>query len=249
VPSLGVPLTKRPKPAQRTLSVDVGGTGIKASVLGPDGRLLHKPLRVPTPYPCTPKVLIKALQGLAVELPAFGRVAIGFPGFVRAGRVVTAPHFGNKDWKGFDLAAAVRSHLGAQCRVLNDADMQGLAASQGKGLELVVTLGTGVGTAFFRDGRLMPHLELAHHPLRKSKTYNQVLGDKVLKKIGKKKWNRRVEAALETLKELFHCDMLYVGGGNALKIQFQLGAGVKKISNLEGILGGHKVWGLDGGDF
>jgi polyphosphate glucokinase len=241
-----MPIKKKSILGGRTLSVDVGGSGIKASVLGSDGALLHQALRIPTPYPCTPKVLVKAMAGLAGGLPAFGRAAVGFPGFVQGGRIVTAPHFGNKAWEGFDLAAALGSRLGVPVRVLNDADMQGLAAIQGRGLELVITLGTGVGTALFREGDLMPHLELAHHPLHKGRSYNQHLGDKALKKAGKKKWNQRLESSLEVLRSLFHCDMLYVGGGNARKIQFKLGKGTKRIPNLDGIRGGHQVWKLSG---
>jgi polyphosphate glucokinase len=199
-------------------------------------------IRVDTPYPCTPKVLVKALADLVKPLPPFDRVSVGFPGYVRDDKVITAPHFGNDIWHGFDLVKALEARYGKPVRLLNDADMQGLAAIAGTGLELVVTLGTGVGTGWFRDGELMPHLELAHHPLHKGKGYNEYLGDKALKKIGKKKWNSRVQCAITILHDLFHPDKTYIGGGNAGKITFALDAHVQLVSNTDGILGGFRLW-------
>jgi polyphosphate glucokinase len=226
----------------RTLAIDVGGTALKASVLDGRGRMVVDSVRVDTPYPCSPKVLVKALVDLVKALPEFDRVSVGFPGYVRGDKVITAPHFGNDFWHGFDLVKALKAMFGKPVRLLNDADMQGLAAIQGKGLELVITLGTGVGTGWFRNGETMPHLELAQHPVHKEKTYNEFIGNKALKKIGKKKWNDRVQHAIILLQELFHPDETYIGGGNASKITFTLDAHVQLISNQDGILGGFRLW-------
>lgn len=225
-----------------TLAIDVGGTGLKASVLDARGGMIVDSVRVDTPYPCTPNVLVKTIVELVKPLPAFDRVSVGFPGYVRDGKVITAPHFGNGIWYGFDLVKALKAEFGKPVRLLNDADMQGLAAIEGKGLELVVTLGTGVGTGWFRNGELMPHLELAHHPVHKGKDYNEYIGDKALKKIGKKKWNSRVQSAITILHDLFHPDKTYIGGGNASKITFALDAQVQLVSNKDGILGGFRLW-------
>lgn len=162
---------------------------------------------------------------------------------VRSGKVVTAPHFGTKEWSGFDLAQALADRLDRPTRLLNDADMQGLAAIEGQGLELVVTLGTGVGTALFLDGWLMPHLELAHHPVSNSgKTYNEFIGDAARKKVGKAKWNRRVRKALGVLRTLVNFDRLHIGGGNARRITFELDPDTRIVSNKAGILGGVALW-------
>lgn len=225
-----------------TLAIDVGGTGLKASVLDARGKMIVDSVRVDTPYPCPPKVLIKALVELVKPLPRFDRVSVGFPGYVRDDTVITAPHFGNNMWHGFDLVKALKAKLGKPVRMLNDADMQGLAAIQGRGLELVVTLGTGVGTGWFRNGEPMPHLELAHHPVHEGKNYNEFIGDKALKKIGKKKWNGRVQHSITLLHDLFHPDETYIGGGNARKINFTLDAHVQLVSNQDGILGGFRLW-------
>jgi polyphosphate glucokinase len=169
-------------PGQRTLAIDVGGTGLKAAVLDAQGTMLAEPVRVKTPSPCPPRVLVEALVTLVQPLPAFDRVSVGFPGVVRHGEVITAPHFSTVVWRGWPFAEVLAACFAKPVRLLNDADMHGLAVITGEGLEVVVTLGTGIGTALFRDGVLMPHLELAHHPIHGTKTYNAYLGDQVRKK-------------------------------------------------------------------
>jgi polyphosphate glucokinase len=201
---------------------------------------------IDTPHPCPPKVLVKALVDLAKPLPDFDRVSVGFPGYVRGDKVITAPEFGSSAWPGFDLVQALKAKLGKPVRLLNDADMQGLAVIKGKGLELVITLGTGVGTALFRDGELMPHLEFAHHPAHKGDDYNGYLGKKALKAIGKKKWNRRVRRMIGVLHDLFNFDKLYIGGGNSRNITFKPDARFQLISNRDGILGGFRLWNRNG---
>jgi polyphosphate glucokinase len=228
--------------APRTLAIDVGGTGLKASVLDARGRMITDHVRVATPNPCPPNVLVGALVDLVASLGAFDRVSVGFPGVVRDGRVVTAPHFGNDIWRGFDLAGALAGRFHKRVRLLNDAEMQGLAVIRGTGLELVVTLGTGVGTALFRDGELMPHLELAHHPVRGRKTYNEYLGDKARKKAGAVGWNRRVRRVVDILQTLLNYDRIYIGGGNARRIGFKIDRNMRRVSNKAGVLGGIALW-------
>lgn len=232
--------SKSPKPF--TLSIDIGGTGLKASVLDAKGRMMVDRVRTDTPYPCPPKVMVDALGELVKPLPAFERVSVGFPGVVREGRIITAPHFGNEVWRNFQLAQTLKALWGKPVRILNDADMQGLAVIKGSGLELVVTLGTGVGTALFRNGELMQRMELAQHPAWNNKTYNQYIGDKVLKKKGKKKWSKRVQHALELLHTLLNPDKVYIGGGNARLIRFKLDPNTKIVPNEAGILGGIALW-------
>jgi len=94
----------------------------------------------------------------------------------------------------------------------------------------------------FMDGKLAPHLEIAHLPFRKGKDYDQQVGDKARKKIGKKRWNRRVQQAIDTLRALTHFDRLYIGGGNASRISFDLTPDIKIISNEAGLRGGACLW-------
>lgn len=230
------------KKSHHILAIDIGGTGLKASVIGPDGKMLVERVRIETPYPCTPKILVDALAKLVKPLPKFDYVSVGFPGVVRDGKVLTAPHYGNKIWRDFNLVGALEKRFCRPVRLINDAEMQGLAAIRGSGLELVVTLGTGVGTALFRQGRLTPHLELAHHPIHHHKTYSEYLGDKAFKKIGKKKWNHRVRRMLVILHSLLNYDWIYLGGGNSRNISFKPDTNMKLISNNDGILGGFALW-------
>jgi polyphosphate glucokinase len=193
---------------------------------------------------------------MATGLPSYERVSAGFPGMIREGRVLSAPHFvcpsgeGSKSsvelekaWSGFELQQALATALGRPCRVANDADVQGAAIVKGEGLELVVTLGTGVGTALFWQGKLAPHLELAQHPLSKrGKTYNEVLGEAARKKDGSSKWNDRVLVTLGILKGLVFYDHCYIGGGNSTKVKFSLPPDVTLADNSAGIIGGIKLW-------
>lgn len=229
------------------LAIDIGGTGLKAAVLDGEGNMLSERVRVETPRPCPPELLVDTLAELVGPLPPCERVSVGFPGVVRKGRVITAPNLGTEAFRGFDLAAALEGRLGRPVRVLNDADMQGLGAIEGEGVEVVVTLGTGFGSAIFVDGRLGPHLELSHHPFRKGETYDEQLGNAALKKIGKAKWNRRVKEAIRTLRSLTNFDRLYIGGGNAKRINFDLGPDVRTVPNEYGIKGGARLWSAEDG--
>jgi polyphosphate glucokinase len=241
-----------------TLAIDIGGTGLKASVLDAEGRKIVGRVRAKTPYPCPPRVLIRALDKLTSQLPPWDRVSVGFPGFVRAGRVLTAPNLSTKAgpgtaqsrklveaWAGFPLAAELEGRLGKPTRLSNDADMHGLAVIRGEGLELVITLGTGLGTAVFLDGYPTPHLELALIPLRGRGTFQDELGDRARRRIGDGRWSKRVLAAVEMFDAILHIDRLYVGGGNAKRLTLDLGHRVQLVDNAAGILGGIKLWEID----
>lgn len=232
----------QPRPDTRILAIDIGGSGLKAAILDIDGNLLTERHRVETPHPCSPQELVEALVKLVEPLPTFDYVSVGFPGVVRNGQIITAPNLGTKELMGLNLADALQQRLGKPVRVINDADMQGYGAIEGKGLEMVITLGTGFGSALFMDGVLAPHLEIAHLPFRKEKTYDEMIGDKARKKISKKKWNRRVKRAIDTLRTLTHFDKLYIGGGNADEIKFEIAPDVQIISNENGVRGGAWLW-------
>ena len=232
----------QPTPDARVLAIEIGGTGLKAAILDLEGEMLTERLRMETPHPCKPDDLVNALVKLVEPLAGFDYVSVGFPGVVRNGKIITAPNLGTEELGGFDLATVLQERLAKPVRVINDADMQGFGAIEGKGLEMVITLGTGFGSALFMDGVLAPHLEIAHLPFRKNKDYDQQIGDKARKKIGKKMWNRRVRRAIETLRALTHFDKLYIGGGNAARINFELEPDVKIISNECGVRGGAWLW-------
>jgi polyphosphate glucokinase len=237
------PRTKREsRSTARTLAIDIGGTGIKGSILDSHGKMVTERIRVKTPYPFHPKDLLVIVDQIARSLPAYDRVSMGFPGVIREGHVITAPHFGTERWQGYPLADTVSKLLKKPTRLLNDAEVQGYGAIEGRGLEVVLTLGTGVGSAVFTDGRLAPHLELAHHPIHNSKTYDEYLGNEALHDIHSKKWNHRVQRMIGIVHTLLNYDKLYIGGGNAKKIKGKLPSNVRISSNDAGITGGIHLW-------
>ena len=242
-----------------TLAVDIGGTGLKASVLDAKGSMVADRVRIPTTYPLPPEKLVADLTRLVAPLPAADRASVGYPGMVRDGLVLSAPHFSTKhgpgsavdedlltQWIRFDLASALTAAFHIPTKLANDADIQGAAVVQGTGLELVITLGTGFGSGLFYQGQLMPHLEIAHQPFRKGETYNDQLGEPTRKEIGEERWNKRVHKAIVNLRALMFFDHLYIGGGNSRRVSRQnLEADVTIIDNTAGILGGIKLWGVD----
>ncbi len=225
----------------KTLAIDIGGTGTKAIILDEEGRPLTERGRLATPQPATPKAILGVIGQLAKNQGAFDRVSVGFPGVIRHGVVFTAPNL-DSSWEGFNIVEGLTRLLKKPVRAANDADVQGFGAIRGRDIELVITLGTGFGSALFVDGKLVPNLEIGHHPFRNGKTYEEQLGDKALKKIGIKKWNKRLFKAIETLEQVLNFDNLYIGGGNSKKVTAPLPEKVALISNAAGLLGGIAFW-------
>ncbi len=242
-----------------TLSLDIGGTGLKASVLDADGAMVADRVRVPTSYPLPPDKFLDMVKRLVAPLTSAERASAGFPGMVRDGLVLSAPHFSceggpgsptdhhlAKLWARFPLADSLTKAFGIPTKVANDADIQGLAVVAGKGLEMVITLGTGFGTGLFYQGQLMPHLEIAHQPFRKGETYNDQLGEATRKEVGEARWNKRVHKAIANLRAMMFFDHLYIGGGNSRRVvRDDLPDDVTIVDNTAGILGGIKLWEAD----
>ena len=210
-------------------------------VLDEEGNPITERERMKTPSPATPEAVLKGVLELAEQLGEFHRVSVGFPGAVRSGVVETAPNL-DSSWQRFDLETELAGRLGKPTRVANDATVQGYGAITGSGVELVLTLGTGLGSTLFVGGLPVPNFELAHHPFLHGKTYEEMLGRKALERDGKKKWNKRVQKAIAQLYSLFYYDSLAIGGGNTEHLNFELPANARVIPNISGILGGVKLW-------
>lgn len=237
--------TVSPSSGPFTLAIDIGGTRLKAGLLDRNGAMIAGPNRTNTPSPASPQAVVEELLHLAAPLGHFDRISIGFPGVVRSGHIVTAPNLGTALWRHFPLSSALTEKLGKPARMLNDAEVQGLGVIAGKGIECVITLGTGMGFALFRDGRPAPHLELSQHPLHKGKTYDQFIGIVAFQDVGRKRWNRRLRRVLATIATLVGYDALYIGGGNAKQVTLELPENTSLVSNEAGITGGVKLWGHD----
>ncbi len=205
------------------------------------GKPLTDRERAPTPNPATPQAMLGVMDEIAKRLGKFDRASVGFPGVVKRGATLTAHNLDPK-WIGFDLQKVLARRWKKPVRVANDAAVQGLGAIRGNGVELVITLGTGFGSSLFTNGYLVPGLELAHHPWTKNKTYEDFLGRRGLQKFGRKRWNKLVEKAIVQLEALFNYDHLYIGGGNAHKIDVSLPKHVTRVPNEDGLLGGAALW-------
>jgi polyphosphate glucokinase len=225
----------------RTLVIDIGGTGVKAMVLDPKGRALTDRARVETPRPATPDAVLQAIWPLIEPLGHFDRISVGFPGVVVDGVTKTAPNL-HPAWADFHLAKALHDGTRRPVRVLNDAGVQGYGVVQGKGVEMLITLGTGMGCALFHDGVYVPNLELAHHPFRKGKTYEEYVCNAERERIGNKKWNKRVARVVAQIIPIWNPRRIYIGGGNAKHVHVRLPANVKVTPNIAGLFGGIALW-------
>jgi polyphosphate glucokinase len=209
-------------------------------LLSPAGKPMTDRERIVAPAASTPRAMLKVLDVMRGRLPGFDRVSVGFPGVVKRGVTLNAFNLSPK-WVNFPLQRALEKLWRKPVRLANDAAAQGYGAVKGHGVELLITLGTGMGSALFTDGKLCPGLELAHHPWRE-KTYEDYLGRRGLDKYGKKHWNKRLQEVIEQTAATFNWDHLYLGGGNTKKIDFKLPVNVTIVRNEDGILGGVALW-------
>lgn len=222
----------------------------------------HSPaLREPTVYPLSPQSLLDVVASLVDRLPPFDRITLGMPGMIRHGVVVTTPHYITKagprtrvlpqlrtEWEGFDMRAAVEHRWGTPALVLNDAEVHGAGSVTATGVECILTLGTGLGSAMFDGGRLAPHLELSQAPLRWGLTYDDYIGEHERMRLGDSHWSRRVRRVVEALRPVIAWDRLYLGGGNSRRlvatVRDRLGEDVVIVPNSAGIVGGVRAWSL-----
>jgi polyphosphate glucokinase len=211
------------------LVIDVGGTNLKVSVGG-----TADIIKVPSGPDMTAARMAEEVTKV-VPGPSYDVVSIGYPGPVVNGRPAREPHNLGAGWMRFDYAKA----FGKPVRVVNDAAMQALGSYQG-GRMLYLGLGTGLGSAFVGDGALEP-LELAHLPYRKGRTYEDYLGLRGLKRMGRKKWQRHVEKVVEILKHGLQADYVMLGGGQTKELK-SLPPGVRLGTNAHAILGGLRLW-------
>jgi len=227
----------------RTLCIDVGATEVKTLVVDGAGRAVSPRVRLDTPRPATPSTLLATLAAGSAAAGDFDRVSVGFPGVVVGGVVHTAPNL-DGDWAGFPLATELRHTLHRPVRIANDAGVQGLGVIEGIGTEIVLTFGTGMGFALFLDGAYVPNIELAHHPFGKGdKTYEERVSEPARRKIGMRRWRRRVQQVIDQITPIFNPRRIYVGGGNARLLDpTSFPEHVRIVDNVAGLLGGVRLW-------
>ncbi len=240
-------MDKRKNPI--TFALDIGGTWLKATLLDPEGNPLTPVERVSTPKEGMPESLLVALHGLAQKMGPFDRASVGFPGIVFDGITQGAANL-EGDWRGFPLAQELETLFQVPTRVANDADIQGLGAIEGKGVELVLTLGTGLGSSLFSQGRLLPNCEFGHLPSGyrsledQPLSFENRLADQVLKTVGEEAWKARVFETLQIFFATFNPTRIYLGGGNARFFveDQELPPRVTVVPNETGLLGGIALW-------
>jgi polyphosphate glucokinase len=248
-------------PGINTLVIDCGGGGIKASVLDETGTMRVPPTRIPTPYPFAPEKFVATLSDLAAQFPPVQRASVGLPGMIRHGVVITTPHYVTTrgprsrvdpslvdEWNGFDARTALAQVLKVPTLVVNDAELHAAGVIAGQGLELVLTLGTGLGCAIFDGGRLAPHLELSQAPVRWGLSYDTYIGEHERRRLGDSFWSRRVVRVVDGLRPIFVWDRLYLGGGNARHLTasqvIRLGDDTVIVPNTVALVGGARMWQL-----
>ncbi len=206
------------------LGIDVGGSGIKgAPVETDDGSLLEARYRIATPRPATPKAVARTIRKIARHFDWHGRIGCGLPAVVRQGVVKTAANI-DPAWVGTKAAALFEKKTTCRTRVINDADAAGLAemrfgAGRGhKGVVVVITVGTGLGTSVFSAGTLLPNTELGH-VLMNGKEAEELASDAVRKReeLSWSAWAARFNGYLQYLERLFWPDLFIIGGGTSKK--------------------------------
>ena len=208
----------------QVLGIDIGGTGIKGAPVDVDrGTLAADRYRLLTPQPAVPAAVADVVGQVVAKFGGEGMVGATFPAVIRGGVAETAANV-DKSWIGEGVAKAFERTTGRPFVVLNDADAAGLAemrfgAGRDKqGVVMMVTLGTGIGTALFVDGTLVPNTELGHLELRgkeAEKRASEIVREN--KNLGWKKWGQRVDEYLQHLEMLFSPDLFIIGGGVSKK--------------------------------
>jgi glucose-6-phosphate isomerase len=214
------------------LVVDVGGTNVKVLATGQD-----EPQRFPSGPTLTAEQMVAGVKELTGDWP-YDVVSIGYPGLIHEGRIVAEPRNLASGWVGFDFAAA----FGCPVKLINDAAMQALGSYKG-GVLLFLGLGTGLGAALVTDGVVTP-MEIGRLSYKKG-TYADYVGQRGLKRLGRKKWRQHVAYGVERLIAALHPDDVVLGGGNAKKLQ-EIPPGCRVGDNANAFLGGLRLWGEEG---
>ena len=210
----------------KILGVDIGGSGIKGQPVDiKTGEVLAERKRIDTPRPSTPKAIAETLKSLVAHFSWDGPIGCGFPATIQNGIVRNASNI-DKSWIGTDAASLFRQASGCPTYVVNDADAAGIAEMQfgaGKGIDgvvLLITIGTGLGSALFTDGHLVPNTEFGHLILH-GDSAEKYASDSARKREGLswKKWAKHFNEYLEHVDFLMSPTRIILGGGASKKLE------------------------------
>jgi polyphosphate glucokinase len=203
------------------IGVDVGGSGVKAGVVDIEaGKLVSDRLRVDTPEPSTPPAVVAVVRELVDRLDEPGTVGIGFPTVIRQGRIYTANNI-DRSWIGVNALEMFEDAIGREIRLINDADAAGLAecrygAARGVGgVVLVLTFGTGIGSALLLDGKLIPNTEAGQLELNGARPAERKYSAKARRNenLSWDEWGERAREYITLANEVFNPDLIVIGGG------------------------------------
>lgn len=210
------------------LGIDIGGSGIKGALVDTvSGELVSERVRVESPPTFQPEEVTAAVGEIVRQLDYHGPIGVGFPAVVIEGQVMTPPtSYAFPGWDAYPIAAKISEAVGCPTKVVNDGDAAGVAeislgAGQGQmGVVMVFTLGTGIGSALFLNGRLVPNTELGHLYLRSRKRDAEYqVADRVRKhkKLSWSEWGSRLNEYFNHIERLFSPQLIIIGGGVSKK--------------------------------
>ncbi len=207
------------------LGIDVGGTGIKGALVNTlTGELTSKRRRIPTPHPATPEAVAETIQKLVTHFKWEGLVGVGFPTPLKNGKCLSGGNL-HPNWKGLKVEEFFNHKTGNQYSVVNDADAAGLAEitfGEGKGVKgtvIMITLGTGIGSALFLDGKLVPNTEFGHVLHKSGCIFEKYAADSVRidENLSRKQWGKRLHKYFKHINLLLSPDLIIIGGGSSKK--------------------------------
>ena len=210
----------------KILGIDVGGTGIKGAIVNVEtGELLTDRLRIPTPQPATPEAVTTVIKQIVEHFNWNDHVGVGFPTPLLHGKCVTGGNL-DKNWKNVQVNELLKNEIGNEFFVVNDADAAGLAeinfgAGKNKqGVVIVITIGTGIGSAVFLDGKLLPNTELGHVLYKNGKIFEKYAADSARRKkaLNNKEWSKRLEKYFKHINLILSPDLFIIGGGASKRV-------------------------------
>lgn len=208
------------------LGVDIGGSGIKAAIVdAKTGKLVSKRQRIPTPKPSKPEDVAEVIKELITRLNWRGPVGVSFPTIIKNGKALHHSYL-DKKWKGVQVDKLLKKHCKQDFYVLNDADAAAMAvmkfgAGKGrKGLVITITLGTGIGSGVFFNGKLISNFELGRIYGKKGDIMESFAADSARKRedLSYKEWGKRVNFFLSHVEQTFHPELIIIGGGISKKM-------------------------------
>ena len=234
------------------LGIDVGGTGIKGALVDAEtGKLTTERYRIPTPNPATPEAVATTVKQIVNHFNWKGLVGCGFPTPLQHGKCQTGGNL-HKKWKGVQVDELFKSTSGNDFYIVNDADAAGLAeinfgaGKDKKGVVIMITLGTGIGSGVFLDGKLLPNTELGHVLHKNGKIFEKYAADSARKKyeLSRKEWGKRLHEYFKHINLILSPDLIIVGGGASKKFdKFEAKINIKvpiiaaEAENEAGIIG------------